>query len=79
MHILVVKSTLALILMFLSVCSPVSPGHIFGFEGLVFVQEVCSVAGLLQIGTIALAVTIHALSRVLVPAGEEHSSVHRAR
>lgn len=56
MHVLLVKPTLAFILNFHDICSPVSFGHIFGFEQLILIEIVCLLAGLIRIGTIALVV-----------------------
>lgn len=44
---------------------------------LFLIEAVSLLAGLIRIGTVALAVSTYVLSRVLVPGGDMHSYVHR--
>lgn len=76
MCVLLVKSALAFILVFHKICSPVSFGHIFGFEELILIEVVCLLAGLFRIGTVALPVSAYILSGILFPV-DVHGYVRR--
>lgn len=73
MRILVVKPSSAFILIFQGLQSCLIWSYFLDLRSLV----VCVLAGLIRIGTGALAVCAYILSRILVPVGDEHSFVHR--